>query len=208
MSERISIHKAIILEACYEIDIYTTNRVLSPLNKLPSFKKWKSNWDELALRYYKIPSHRLASFVNFDYSIEYKFKEVGEGDTVSWVYMYGKTRVGKEQLDRQYAKGKYVYVLTNVAYPGVCKIGKAVNPQERIKQINNAGVVSEWVLKYALSVSDDYLVENLVHQELATLRLSSHQGSSREFFSVSLEEAIVIVEKMSYNFRTGSPIYY
>jgi hypothetical protein len=122
--------------------------------------------------------------------------------------MYGKTRVGREQLDRSFTKGKYVYVLTNVAYPGVCKIGKAVNPQERIKQINNAGVVSEWELKYALPVSDDFLVENLVHQELATLRLSSHQGSSREFFSVSLEEAISTIEKIGYEFSTNPPIYY
>ena len=208
MSEVISIHKALILEARSDIEIYATNRVSSPLNKLPNFNKWKTNWDELASRYHKIPTHKLASFVNFDYSIEYKFKEEGEEGTVSWVYMYGKTRAGREQLDRSFTKGKYVYVLTNVAYPGVCKIGKAVNPQERIKQINNAGVVSEWELKYALPVSDDFLVENLVHQELATLRLSSHQGSSREFFSISLEEAILTIEKIGSNFKTDSSIYY
>ena len=208
MSEVISIHKALILEARSDIEIYATNRVSSPLNKLPNFNKWKTNWDELASRYHKIPIHKLASFVNFDYSIEYKFKEEGNEGTVSWVYMYGKTRAGREQLDRSFTKGKYVYVLTNVAYPGVCKIGKAVNPQERIKQINNAGVVSEWELKYALPVSDDFLVENLVHQELATLRLSSHQGSSREFFSISLEEAISTIEKIGSNFKTDSSIHY
>jgi hypothetical protein len=208
MTEVISIHKALILEARSDIEIYATNRVSSPLNKLPNFLKWKTNWDELASRYHKIPIYKLASFVNFDYSIEYKFKEEGEQGAVSWVYMYGKTRAGREQLDRSFTKGKYVYVLTNIAYPGVCKIGKAVNPQERIKQINNAGVVSEWELKYALPVTDDFLVENLVHQELATLRLSSHQGSSREFFSVSLEEAISAIEKIGYNFSTNPPIYY
>lgn len=208
MTEVISIHKALILEARSDIEIYATNRVSSPLNKLPNFLKWKTNWDELVSRYHKIPTHKLASFVNFDYSIEYKFQEQGEQGAVSWVYMYGKTRAGREQLDRSFTKGKYVYVLTNIAYPGVCKIGKAVNPQERIKQINNAGVVSEWELKYALPVSDDFLVENLVHQELATLRLSSHQGSSREFFSVSLEEAISTIEKIGYEFSTNPPIYY
>lgn len=208
MSEVISIHKALILEARSDIEIYATNRVSSPLNKFPNFNKWKTNWDELALRYHKIPTHKLASFVNFDYSIEYKFQEEGEEGTVSWVYMYGKTRAGREQLDRAFTKGKYVYVLINVAYPGVCKIGKAVNPQERIKQINNAGVVSEWELKYALPVSDDFLVENLVHQELAALRLNSHQGSSREFFSISLEEAISTIEKIGFNFKTDSSIYY
>lgn len=208
MSEVISIHKALILEARSDIEIYTTDRVSSPLNKLPNFKKWKNNWNELASRYHKIPIHKLASFVNFDYNIEYKFKEQGEEGAVSWVYMYGKTCVGREQLDRSFTKGKYVYVLTNVAYPGVCKIGKAVNPQERIKQINNAGVVSEWELKYALPVSDDFLVENLVHQELATLRLSSHQGSSREFFSISLEEAISTIEKIGSSFKIDSSIYY
>jgi len=208
MSEVISIHKALILEARSDIEIYITNRVSSPLNKLPNFNIWKNNWDELVSRYHKVPIHKLASFVNFEYIIEYKFQEQGEEGTVSWVYMYGKTRAGREQLDRAFTKGKYVYVLTNVAYPGVCKIGKAVNPQERIKQINNAGVVSEWELKYALPVSDDFLVESLVHQELTHLRLSSHQGSSREFFSVSLEEAISTIEKIGSNFKTDSPIYY
>jgi hypothetical protein len=106
MSEVISIHKALILEARSDIEIYTTNRVSSPLNKLPNFKKWKTNWDELVSRYHKIPSHKLASFVNFDYSIEYKFKEEGEQGAVSWVYMYGKTRAGREQLDRSFTKGK------------------------------------------------------------------------------------------------------
>jgi hypothetical protein len=73
MTEVISIHKALILEARSDIEIYATNRVSSPLNKLPNFNKWKSNWDELASRYHKIPIHKLASFVNFDYIIEYKF---------------------------------------------------------------------------------------------------------------------------------------
>jgi hypothetical protein len=208
MSEIISIHKALILEARSDIEIYATNRVSSPLNKLPNFNKWKANWDELVLRYNKIPINKIPSFVNFEYNIEYKFQEQGEEGAISWVYMYGKTCAGRAQLDRSFNKGKYVYVLTNVAYPGVCKIGKAVNPQERIKQINSAGVVSEWELKYALPVSDDFLVENLVHQVLATLRLSSHQGSSREFFSISLEEAISTIERIGHDFKTDSPIYY
>jgi hypothetical protein len=128
--------------------------------------------------------------------------------TVSWVYMYGKRANAKVKLDEKNSRGQYVYILINVAYPGICKIGKAVTPSKRIKQINGAGTVSEWELKYALPVSDDYKVEKLIHKELEHLRMSSFQGSSREFFEIEFEEAVKVLENLGEVFAIANPILY
>jgi hypothetical protein len=122
--------------------------------------------------------------------------------------MYGKRAGAKAKLDEISSKGQYVYILTNIAYPGICKIGKAVTPSKRIKQINGAGTVSEWELRYALPVSDDYKVEGLIHKELEHLRMSSFQGSSREFFEIEFDEAVKIVEMLGEDFSIADPILY
>jgi hypothetical protein len=93
-------------------------------------------------------------------------------------------------------------------YPDICKIGKAIMPISRVKQINNAGTVSEWKLRWALPVSDDYAVETYVHNHLQGLRRNSIQGSSREFFEISLVEAVEIIEKFGEHFKTSNGIWY
>ena len=203
--EKISFEQALLLEKENKIVIYNPNVVESIYSNV---KEWQDNWNTLRKTFRKVSVQKLSSFANFEYLIEHKFIENGDPVTVNWVYMYGQDTATKVRLEEANSKGRYVYVLTNVAYPDICKIGKAVTPSERVKQINGAGTVSEWVLKYALPVTDDFLVENLVHQMLENLRLSSHQGSSREFFSISLEEAISTIEKMGFEFSTNSPIYY
>jgi hypothetical protein len=203
--EKISFEQALLLEKENKIVIYNPNVVESIYSNV---KEWQDNWNTLRKTFRKVPVQRLSSFANFEYLIEHKFIENSEPVIVNWVYMYGQDISTRVKLNESNSKGRYVYVLTNVAYPDICKIGKAVTPSERVKQINGAGIVSEWVLKYALPVTDDFLVENLVHQMLENLRLSSHQGSSREFFSISLEEAISTIERIGENFATAKPIYY
>lgn len=201
----ISFEEALLLEEKGEIIIYNPNVVTSIYSTV---KEWKDNWDKLRKTFRKIPIHKLPSFANFEYLIEYKFIEDGDPVKINWVYMYGQSKEGRVKLEEVNSKGKYVYILTNEAYPGICKIGKAVTPSRRVKQINGAGTVSEWVLRYALPVSDDYKVENLVHQELSYLRRSSFQGSSREFFEIEFEEAIKCIETLGEGFATSKPIYY
>ncbi len=81
-------------------------------------------------------------------------------------------------------------------------------PSKRVKQINGAGTVSEWVLKYAIPVTDDYKVEGMVHKNLEHLRMDSHQGSSREFFIISFEDAIKEIETVAESFYVSKPIFY
>ena len=122
--------------------------------------------------------------------------------------MYAKGVVSKARLDEVTSKGQFVYILTNIAYPGICKIGKAVSPTKRIKQINGAGTVSEWVLKYAIPVTDDYKVEGMVHKNLEHLRMDSYQGSKREFFLIDFEQAVNEIELVAEHFYVNKPTYY
>lgn len=203
--EKISFEEALELENKGKIIIYNPNNVESVFSTV---KKWKNNWDNLRKTYRKVPIHKLVSFANFEYLIEHKFIEDGDPVKINWVYMYGQTTGTKVKLDEANSKGQYVYILTNIAYPGFCKIGKAVTPSKRVKQLNGAGTVSEWVLRYALPVSDDYKVESKVHEVLENVRRSSHQGSSREFFEISFEDAVKTIEQIGEMFATGKPIYY
>lgn len=203
--EILTLEEALLLEEQGKIIIYNPNTVQSIFSNV---EEWKNNWDTLRKTFRNISIQKLPSFANFEYLIEYKFIEEGDPVKVNWVYMYGQDINTKVKLNESTSKGKYVYILTNEAYPGICKIGKAVTPSRRVKQINGAGTVSEWKLVYALPVSDDYKVESQVHEKLSFLRRSSHQGSSREFFEIRVEEAIKVIEQVGEMFITSKPIYY
>jgi hypothetical protein len=201
----ILLEEALLLEEKEKIIIYNPNVINSSLSHI---NKWKENWDFLRKKYRHINISKLSDFANFTYLIEYKSIEDNNPNIINWVYMYGQDVESKLKLDQSYYRGQYVYILTNIAYPRVVKIGKAVNPQKRIRQINNAGVVVEWELKWALPVSDDYKVEKLIHDNLKLLRQSTYQGSDREFFEISLEEAKKRILYLAKNFITGKPINY
>jgi len=202
--ETLTLENALKLEQEGKIVIYNNinNNILSYI------KDWRNNWEQLRKKYKNIPSNKLINFAGFDYLIEYKFIEIDTPTTINWVYMYGHDMSTRVKLDQFHSKGQYVYILTNIAYPNMVKIGKAVNPQNRIRQINNAGVVVEWELRWSLPVSNDYKVENLIHDDLVHLRMSSYQNSSREFFNISFEDAINRILYLAEDFIVGEPIVY
>jgi hypothetical protein len=208
MSQTIPYTQALEMEMNEELIIYHTDRTLTPLNEEPRFSSWKTNYKKLTQKFKKVPLPKLIEFLNFDYIIEYKYQEQGDTPTTIWVYAYGKTLDKAHTLEHSYNKGKYVYILTNEAYPGICKIGKAIQPTYRVTKVNGSGTVSEWVLRWALPVSDDYKVESIVHKTLEHLRMNSFQGSSREFFSISLEEAIQTIENLGEEFKTHKAVWY
>ena len=208
LEETITLEEAISLEAGGEIIIYNPETITSPISNLFENCGWYFNWLELRKQFRKVSVQKLPQFVDFEYRIEHKYRQDGEENTWVWVYMYAKSVVGKARLNEATSKGKYVYVLTNIAYPGICKIGKAISPSRRIKEINGAGTVSEWELKYAIPVTDDYKVEGMVHKNLEHLRMNSHQGSSREFFLIDFKDAIKEIESVAELFYVDKPIYY
>jgi hypothetical protein len=208
LEETITLEEALSLESQEKIIIYNPETIMSPISNLFENLGWNYNWKELRKQFRKISVQKLPQFVDFEYRIEHKYRQEGEENTWVWVYMYAKSVVNKSRLDEATSKGQFVYILTNVAYPGICKIGKAVAPSKRVKQINGAGTVSEWVLKYAIPVTDDYKVEGMVHKNLEHLRMDSHQGSSREFFLIDFEDAIKEIEIVAESFYVSKPIFY
>ena len=207
--QSINISQAREMEFHDDLIIYHTGGTQSSLNQLPQFSSWRNNFQELTQKYKKIPRGKLLDFLSFDFIIEHKEELLDQDPPQSvWTYMYGKSTESALKFHHSTTKGKYVYVLTNEAYPNICKIGKAIAPISRVKQINGAGTVSEWQLRWALPVSDDYAVESIVHKHLEDVRMSSFQGSSREFFQISLEEAIQTIENFGEMFKTSDGIRY
>jgi hypothetical protein len=86
-----------------------------------------------------------------------------------------------------------VYVLSNKAMPGLLKIGYTMNTVEgRVKELSSStGVPSEFIIEYQVECRDAASVEALVHESL----INSRHNNSREFFSISLEDAVSEIRK-------------
>ncbi len=106
-----------------------------------------------------------------------------------------------------------VYVLSNKAMPGLLKIGFTMNTVEgRVKELSSAtGVPSEFCIEYQVECRDAAGVEALVHESLQ----NSRHNNSREFFSISLTEAVeairahtkeIIDEEMTGTFESDSHV--
>jgi len=91
------------------------------------------------------------------------------------------------------SNGGYIYVLVNPSMDGLVKIGKTTrDPAGRAKELSGAtGVPTPFVLAYDLFFNDCSAAEEFVH---ALLEQKGYRVSSnREFFNVSLSEAIKAV---------------
>lgn len=179
-----------------------------PDPEIPGIIKWNKNYLDLTLKYPKVDLDRLLDYIECEYISDIMLPSGDETNSITWIPLYAKDLVKLSIHDLNLDKDKYVYVLINQAYPGICKIGKAINPQDRLRQINGAGTVSEWELRYAYPVTDDYKVENYIHRHLQKYRRDSDQGSSREFFEVSLDYAVDTVNYYARDFHAGEPIVY
>jgi hypothetical protein len=199
--KKISLNQALELERLNLIKIYL------PLGKDTAFHhrgvEWHENYKELAFKYKKIPLGSILDFIGVDYVIDTLILSNPETNSHTWLYLYGQNVGSIREREDMEGKGKWVYILTNNEYPDIVKIGKAVQPQERVRQINGAGVKSEWTLRYACPVTNDYKVENMVHRHFQDRRIDSDQGHSREFFKVPFDDAVKVLEYISKDFYAG-----
>jgi len=93
--------------------------------------------------------------------------------------------------------GKYsywIYVLSNPAMPGLLKIGYTIqDPIDRAKQISaSTGIALPFALEYAFHCHNGSILEKELHAYLDSFRVSTN----REFFKISLEDAIAAIEKL------------
>ena len=205
---RISLFELALLESQGFVNIYCMLNPTTVPNVPSKLPEYYTNFQNLLQKYPRIPSENILDFIGCEYASEVEIHSGDDSGSITWILLYAKDKLKLQDLDRSRGSGKFVYVLTNDAYPSLCKIGKAINPESRINGINSAGTVSEWILRYALPVTDDYKVENLVHRHLQEFRRDSDQGHSREFFEVDFETAVKAVEYFGGDFYAGEPIIY
>ena len=87
---------------------------------------------------------------------------------------------------------QFVYVLSNSSMPGLVKVGKTTtSPSQRMSELHTTGVPTPFELELSLEVPDCSMAENELHRALGQYRVSS----GREFFRVTVREAIVIAIK-------------
>ena len=205
---QLSLEEALKRESESVLTIYSTRQDNTEVFPDLPTQRWFRNYNKALLKYNRIPVEDILDYINCKYCIEVELPYEPETNSYGWVYFYAQDTEDAAKLDQYLSKGKYVYVLINPAFPGLVKIGKAVNPQSRVKQINGAGTVSEWTLYWAIPVTDDYRVENLAHRYFQKERRESDQGSSREFFEVDKDTAVKVVTDLSKDYYNGEPMYY
>ena len=90
----------------------------------------------------------------------------------------------------------FIYVLENETMPGLLKIGiTEKEPDERAKELATTGVPSSFRVAYSRYVVNIKLVEDLVHKALESR--GCRKNNNREFFAVSVAEAIGVIDAIS-----------
>ena len=199
----IPLEQALDLEHKGEVILYYPVDLQHAHHFHPDVDRWIDNFEELSFKYRKVPLSSVLEFINVNYRIEVLVDVQNDPPSATWTYLYAKeiSELQKQELP----KDRYVYILTNEHRPGICKIGKAVNPQQRLRSINGAGVIEEWDLRYTQPVIDDYQVEGQMHKIFAPFRMSSSKGHSREFFEIEYEDAVQALKGLAEDFGTGEP---
>lgn len=97
-------------------------------------------------------------------------------------------------------KSGYVYILSNEAFPGFLKIGRTKkSPEARAKELSTTGVPSPFKVDYSTFVDDADALEVLVHK---ALELKGYRYNlKREFFEISLGEAVSLIEELLFLVR-------
>jgi hypothetical protein len=91
----------------------------------------------------------------------------------------------------------HIYVATTKAYPGLVKIGFTTqSPKRRIRQFST-GSPLPFELEYSAAVRNAYSVEQAVHALLAGARVNER----REFFKVTIQEAVEAIHQVSEEVR-------
>jgi T5orf172 domain len=83
-----------------------------------------------------------------------------------------------------------VYILTNEAMPGLCKIGMTTGSVEsRIAQLSTSGVPLPFECHYAAELKDCAKLEKILHQLFSDYRINP----KREFFKIEPEKVVIAI---------------
>lgn len=199
--------KAIALEDRGDITLVDVS-----LNQLPAIENeygqsWKNNFDRLLTRAPHISPDKILDFFSAKYVTEI-INNTSDNEVI-WRFLYGIEN--KQIQERTKDNVEYVYILVNAGYPNLVKIGMTITDvPKRVTGINNAGTVHEWVARFAIPVEKGSAmkIEKQVHRALASLRVSSDKGKTREFFSIDPLTAFDKVREVGASFMVGNPIIF
>jgi hypothetical protein len=111
--------------------------------------------------------------------------------------------------DSGFGRPGWVYILTNLAMPGLVKIGLTTrDPTTRIAELTNAiGVPVPFVLAWCRAVADCGLVEETVHRMMKDRR----ENEGREFFRCDPATARQVIEaaasgQLGRKYRVRKPV--
>ena len=85
-----------------------------------------------------------------------------------------------------------VYVLSNPAFDSYVKVGRTIDLEQRLRQLDNTSVPLPFRCVFAIEVDDDVAVEKLVHQAFADVRVRT----TREFFEIDAVQASVLLDQL------------
>ena len=87
----------------------------------------------------------------------------------------------------------YIYCLSNVSMPGICKVGMTNRmPDVRAKELFTTGVAHPFKIEFAKKVSEFKQKERILHIILS--KYSERVSYNREFFRISCEEVRKLFE--------------
>ena len=85
-----------------------------------------------------------------------------------------------------------VYIISNPAIPGLVKIGKTINLEQRMASLYNSSIPVPFRCLYAKKVENYSKVERNLHAGLNSIR----ENPNREFFRIAEDEVINFLEMM------------
>jgi len=168
---------------------------------------WKDNFERLLIKVPHISPEKVLDFFSARYTTEVIENTTDDG--ITWRFLYGIEN--KKIQSKSKDNIEYVYILVNAGYPDLVKVGMTITDvPRRVMGINNAGTVHEWVARFAIPVEKGSAmkIETQVHKALASFRVSSDRGSSREFFNMDPLSAFDKVREVGVSFMVGNPIIF
>jgi len=95
-------------------------------------------------------------------------------------------------------KEGYVYVISNKAWPGWVKIGMAVDVDERLNSFQTSSPHRDYILEHSVASNDRRKSEKEAH----TRALPLSTDTKGEWFKLSVEQAITILDNLDEQHRT------
>jgi hypothetical protein len=98
----------------------------------------------------------------------------------------------------------YVYILSNPSYRDTVKIGSSNDTDRRVSELNTTGVLKDFKIEYRARVQGRLEWEQKVHIQLSKKRVRKN----KEFFRISVPDAIAILREVIGNNILDEDVYY